>query len=57
MKKCLSCSKSLHILKLTCRVLLHFSVRETFYTVQRSMRTTNQKLQGIVWEIGVKDCT
>ena len=57
MKKCLSCSKSLHILKLTCRVLLHFSVRETFYTVQWSMRTTNQKLQGIVWEIGVKDCT
>ena len=38
------CSKSLHILKLSCRVLLHFSVGEMFYTVQWSMHSRNQKL-------------
>ena len=32
----------------------HISVGEMFYTVQTQLHTTNQKLEGNVWEICVK---
>ena len=49
-----SCMESLHILNGTCNVLLQISIRELFTTVRWSMHTTNQKLEGNVWEICTK---
>ena len=49
-----SCMESLHILNGTCNVLLQISIRELFTTVRWSMHTTNQKLEGNVWEICIK---
>ena len=50
----MTCSKSRHILNWTCSVFQHISDGEMFYTVQTQLHTTNQKLEGNVWEICVK---